>query len=72
MGGFWEECFLRKAQEPARPKPGFPEFRVFALHSSATLRSAPELAYASSSNPLAQNTYPKTQITPALVLQDRR
>ena len=37
MGGFWEVCFLRKAQEPRHPKPGFPGFRAFALHSSATL-----------------------------------
>ena len=37
MGGFWEECFLRKAQEPHHPKPGFPGFRASALHSSATL-----------------------------------
>ena len=37
MGGFWEVCFLRKAQEPHHPKPGFPGFRASALHSSATL-----------------------------------
>ena len=37
MGGFWEVCFLRKAQEPRHPKPGFPGFRASALHSSATL-----------------------------------
>ena len=31
-----------QAQYAAPPKPGFPGFRVFALHSSAALRSAPE------------------------------